>query len=263
MNCAEVEELRDLYVLGALTSQEADDVEEHVSDCPDCTARIARSWQGAQLLRQAVPERQPAASSRRLLREALENEPSTRVRPPDAGGRPGFWQSWRPLQLAAVVAFLPLAASVWLSTQVLTLQRDLQSNRVALVNSWQTGQHAADVLGKAIERGGTLTSLAGTEMAPAASGRFYYMPDERDGVLVVNGLPRLDPGQVYQLWLVSDQGRASGGTFYLEDDGAGMLVVTSPMTLGSVQSLGITIEPRGGSPSPAGSRYMWGTLKSA
>ncbi|MBI4213883.1 MAG: anti-sigma factor [Chloroflexi bacterium] len=264
MNCPEIEELRDLYVLGALTSDEAEAVEEHVSDCQDCRARIAVSWRAAQMLRQAVPERQPHPTRRRLLKEALDGESGSEpplARPP--GRSPAFFPTWRPLQLAAAVALVPLVASVWLSTQVLGLQRELQQNRTALERSWEIGQHAAEILGKAIEQGGAMTSLVGTEMAPAASGSFYYMPGDRDAVLVVSGLPQLEPGKVYQLWLQADQERVSGGTFYLEDDGAGMLVVKSPMPLASVQTLGITIEPRGGSTSPAGSRYMWGTLKNA
>ncbi len=264
MNCAEVEDLRDLYVLGALPPDEADEVEDHVSSCEECTVRIATSWQSAQLLRHAVPGRQPAPTGRRLLLDSLDSEPSPRaLAAPAAVRRPAGSRYWKPVQLAAAFALIPLIASVWLSAQVLGLQRELQSNRVALERSWQTGQHAAGILGRAVEHGGAMTSLVGTEMAPAASGAFYYMPGDRDAVLVVNGLPQLEPGKVYQLWLVSDQERMSGGTFYLEDDGAGMLVVSAPAPMNKVQSLGITIEPRGGSTVPAGSRFMWGTLKNA
>ena len=258
MNCAEVEQLRDLFVLGALESDEAEAVEEHVSECADCTARIAISWQAVQLLRLTVPTRQPEPTGRRHLREALGPEAPRAI----AHRAPTFWRSWRPLQMAAIVAVLPLLSSLWLASQVLALQQQMQANQVALERSWQTGQHATEVMGKAIEHGGAVTTLIGTEMAPAASGSFYYMPGDRDAVLVVAGLPKPEPGHVYQLWLVSGQERMNGGTFYLEDDGAGMLVVKSPAPLANVQSLGITVEPRGGSTTPAGRRYMWGTIKS-
>ncbi|MSQ23246.1 MAG: hypothetical protein EXR58_01645 [Chloroflexi bacterium] len=259
MICADVEELRDLYVLGALSTEEGDAVEEHVSECADCTRRIAISWRAAQLLRQAVPGRLPAPTARRQLFDALGRDQSL----VDFSAVPRSTRPtspWRNLQLAAAIAVAPLIACVWLASQVLALQGQVHSTQTALERSWQTGQHAAEVMGKAIERGGAMTSLIGTEMAPTAAGSLYYMPGDKEAVLVVTGLPPLQPGQVYQVWLNSGRERVSGGTFYLEEDGASMFVVKAPTPLAGIQSLGITNEPRGGSLNPAGQRYMWGEM---
>lgn len=87
------------------------------------------------------------------------------------------------------------------------------------------------------------------------------MPGERAGVLMVSGLPKLNKGEVYQLWLLSGSETVNGGTFYCEPDGSGMLVVKAPMPLLSVEGLRITVEPHGGSASPAGDRYMWGRME--
>ena len=53
----------------------------------------------------------------------------------------------------------------------------------------------------------------------------------------------------------------SGGMFYLEEDGRGMLVIKAPMALDSVDQMRVTIEPRGGSGEPRGSPYLWARIK--
>lgn len=295
MNCADVEELRDLYALGALGPEEAEGVEEHMAGCAECSQRIAGSWRAAQLLRHAVPAREPRASARLRMIDAAVRDPTEsaasipvtglgfggdsrvsaaplaaapgRVTPSAAApGRPRlrFSGGWGNLRWAAATALVPLLVSAWLANQVVVLQGQVQRNERALVQSWQNAQHAAEVMGKAIEGDGTMATLTGTEMAPTANGTLYYLPGERDSVLVVAGLPQLEPGRVYQLWLVrEDEERRSGGTFYLEEDGRGMLVVKSPWNMRVVRSVRVTNEPRGGSAEPQGKGYMWANLEGA
>ena len=116
-------------------------------------------------------------------------------------------------------------------------------------------------MAKAIQRGGDMVRVEGAEMAPAASGMLYYARNENQGVLVVRELPQLPQDQVLQCWLMSGEKRMSGGTFYREEDGRGILVVKSPMALDSVDGIRVTSEPRGGSSEPRGSPYLWARIK--
>jgi anti-sigma-K factor RskA len=263
MNCAEVEDLRDLFVLGTLTADEADAVEEHLIDCRECRSRIDESWQAAQVLRRAVGQHDPSPAVRAALFEAigreLEEERKITLLPARAPRR--VHVPWRAARAAAIAASVPLLVSGWLVVQVLNLQNQVATAERARTQTLQTGFTAMEVLGKAVEHGGGMASLRGTDMAPTASGTFYFMPGEREAVLMVSGLPKLTKGQVYQLWLVHGDETMTGGTFYCEPDGSGMLVVKAPMPVTAVDALRITAEPHGGSAAPAGDRYLWGTME--
>jgi hypothetical protein len=69
-------------------------------------------------------------------------------------------------------------------------------------------------------------------------------------MLYAKEFPQLQPDQVYQLWLTDNGERESGGLFTVDQNGTGVLVfpVTRPMD--SLDSMGITPEPAGGSPGP-------------
>jgi hypothetical protein len=268
MTCAEVEELIELYVIGALPEQEGREVATHLDDCPGCRALEERAREVAQVLWLGVEQMEPypALRSRVLALVRGRAEPVPLVvssEPPPSRLRALL--SWltpaQPVRIAAAIAAIPLVLSAWLAFQVMELRSEVQSTETALVSSWNTSQAAADIMGKAMERGGAMVSLDGTAMAPDASGMLYYMPAEQDAVLVVRGLPELSRGHVYQCWLMTGERRMNAGTFYRESDGRGILVVKSPMAIDAVEAVGITEEPHGGSVEPQGERYMWGRVR--
>jgi anti-sigma-K factor RskA len=265
MTCAEVEELIELYVIGALPPEEAREVALHLDSCTGCRDLERHAAEVAQVLRLGVVQVEPSPTLRTRVAAAVRATP---VASRGASGRRSPWRviaDWvvpgHPVRLVATLAIAPLLLSGWLAFQVMQLRSAMESTETALINSWETSQEAAAIMGKAMERGGSMVSLQGMEMSPEASGMLYYMPSENEGVLVVRGLPGLNKGNVYQCWLVSGERRVSGGTFYPEGDGRALLVVKSPMPLESVDAVGVTQERHGGSPEPAGQRYVWGRLR--
>ncbi len=72
---------------------------------------------------------------------------------------------------------------------------------------------------------------------------------EKDaGVLVMNNVPPPQPGTVYQMWLVSDEGPESAGTM----DAKAVAPSTTAVLpdLGDSQTLAFTVEPGSGSAEP-------------
>jgi anti-sigma-K factor RskA len=57
---------------------------------------------------------------------------------------------------------------------------------------------------------------------------------------------------VYQVWLIDDSGPKSAGILSVDENGQGVLIVTSDSPIGSFSTLGISIEPAGGSQQPTG-----------
>jgi anti-sigma-K factor RskA len=105
-----------------------------------------------------------------------------------------------------------------------------------------------------------VVNLAGTEFAPDASGIIVISQDGEHGTLVVDDLPDLGPEQQYQLWLIQDGERTSGGVFSVKQGGYAAKVIYAPHPLVDYGSFGVTIEPTGGSPGPTGEKVLGGNL---
>jgi anti-sigma-K factor RskA len=97
-------------------------------------------------------------------------------------------------------------------------------------------------------------------MAPEATGLLVISVDGEHGTLVVDGLASLEPSWQYQLWLIQDGQRTSGGVFSVSHEGYGSLWISSPQPLSSYSAFGVTIEPEGGSPGPTGDKVLGNTL---
>jgi anti-sigma-K factor RskA len=95
-------------------------------------------------------------------------------------------------------------------------------------------------------------SLKGTSARPQAQGELIADPNSQSAVLVVNGLADLEQGKTYQVWLIDSSGPVSVGLLAVDANGQGFLIITSETAIGSFNSLGISVEPEGGSPQPSG-----------
>jgi anti-sigma-K factor RskA len=104
----------------------------------------------------------------------------------------------------------------------------------------------------------TIVTLTGTNLALQASGVMVISADGLYGTLVVDDLPLLNENQQYQLWLIQDGTRVSGGVFSVDTEGYASFVVSSPKPLTGYSSFDVTVEPAGGSPSPTGESVLGG-----
>jgi anti-sigma-K factor RskA len=102
--------------------------------------------------------------------------------------------------------------------------------------------------------------LTGTGESPQAYGTIVIDSDDNRGVLAVRGLKPLGASNAYQLWIVRQAERRSGGVFTVSSDGYGSLQVTVPAGFTGFTGFGISIEPAGGSTSPTGARVMSGRI---
>ena len=112
------------------------------------------------------------------------------------------------------------------------------------------------------ESGGYMqvVQLEGTSLAPQTSGYVMVFKNQNYGSLAVTHAPLLDEDQQYQIWLIQDGVRISGGVFSVNADGYGNLMVAANQPLDSFDSFGITIEPLGGSAQPTGEKVLGGKL---
>jgi anti-sigma-K factor RskA len=226
------------FALGCLDASEENQVIEHLAGCEQCQTELKRyDWVVAELPMAMKMSDPPAELKSRILTKARQASPP-------AAQKSSAWSRF--------LHSLRHSAPVWgMASLVLVLVLAV-SNLVL----WQRlGQVQGD--GQGVMR---TVVLEGTDFTPDATGRVIISRDGRRGVVVVDGLPKLDESQEYQLWLMKDGERDSGGVFSVGSSGYGWVYVRSPDPLASYQTAGITIEPAGGSPGPTGEKVLGGNL---
>ena len=106
-------------------------------------------------------------------------------------------------------------------------------------------------------------SLSPTELAPEASGEVRL--EAGDGNvrvdLDVSGLPRLRPGEYYELWFVEGEERISGGGFTVNDKGEAAVTMNAPRAANRYPAVGITRETSPGDPRPSPTKVLGGDLR--
>ena len=228
------------YALGSLDEGEAVRVSEHLAHCPACQADLRPYLAVAGQLALATPEVAPPTRVKQQLMRRIDRRRAV----PEPPSRPSWWQ-----QLASLFR---RSAPAWALASLILIVALTASN----LWLWQR------VDGGGEGRAGHMqvVALVPTDAAPGAAGKLVISMGGEYGTLVVDGLSPLDAGHQYQLWLIRDGQRTSGGVFSVNQHGYGVLEISAPEPLASYPSFGITVEPAGGSPGPTGDKVLGGSL---
>jgi anti-sigma-K factor RskA len=106
------------------------------------------------------------------------------------------------------------------------------------------------VLAALVSSEGERYTMNAAQEGSQALAEVAWLFDKNVAVLRASGFPALEAGKVYQLWLIRNGERTSGGTFVVDEQGTGTFVFTPPESLDNFEGMGITPEPAGGSPGP-------------
>ncbi len=231
------------YALGILPDDEREGVAQHMARCLRCQAELRAYQHILDQLPQTVPQRTPPPELRARLLQAATRAPEPLPFRAPARPNPFAWLL-RPMPaLVGVVGLVLIVALAGLN--VVLLQ---QAQRPAATTPAPVA--ATDF------RMVRLTS----PNVNGGTGLLVISDNGAYGTLVVDGLMPLASNQQYQIWLIKNGVRTSGGVFSVESTGYGMLEIEAPLPLIQYQSFGITIEPYGGSPGPTGEKVLGGSL---
>ena len=274
------------HALGATDSDEAAAIEELIGRDPAAAAEFAayRPLRNA-LLYGAQPVLPPPALEARL--RAATQPPLAPVvfaqtqRAPAAASAarrpvaPQGWRRWfapatRPAwALAGAALALLVVTNLWWGLQARQLRvaqieaERMQASAAAARAAAEAEIAEYDSMIAALAMGQAETAmLPAGGAAPSADthAMVIWKPGESSGMVMAEGFPPLKPGEVYQVWLLHGEDRMSGGMFYVDDKGSGMVMFESPMPLESLDGVGITMEPAGGSAAPTSDPVVRGTI---
>lgn len=243
--CAAVEALVPAYSLGATDTEERMLVQAQLAACPKAIAELADYTALADALLYSAPPVQAPAHLANRLQMAL--------RQPERAPEPITW--WTKLrhilwqgpynQLAATAVILLL---LLLNVYAITQNRKLQANATQLTSKQDQLNRALLVLLET-EKMSELTLPPAQENSEAHAD-VLWNAEAGVAVLYARSFPVIPPDKAYQLWLLRDGKRASGGLFTVDPNGAGLLIFPVTQPLDTLQAMGITTEPVQGSPGP-------------
>jgi len=225
------------YVLDILTDAEASQVAEHLAGCQACREEFLRLKQVADEIPLALVQTAPPARVKDALMGSIQ---AHKIKPIPAS-RSTSWQ-----KLADILRLRLPALGVAL-IMVLALGNLLLWQQLKLSNSQTTSPMR-------------VLALANTNNAPQALGTLVVGQSGDYGSLVVDHLQTLDNAHQYQVWLNRDGERISAGTFSVNHEGYASLELKAPIPLILYDTIGITVEPTGGSPGPTGIKVLGGDI---
>ena len=231
--------LSGVYALDAVDGLERDRFEHHLRRCRPCDNEVRGLADTATELGMAAALPPPPGIKERVLAATSVTRQLPPVvdhpgRTPRRTSRQALRPSWTP-RLAAAVAVVSLAVAVALGAVGLRTRHELDSARaqdqaIAAVLAAPDAQ----IRSRATTDGGTATVVMSRV--------------ERKIVFTTAGLPRLPAGKVYELWLMGPpQTRRAG---LLPTPAAGKTSPVLASGLASGDSVGVTVEPAGGTSRP-------------
>lgn len=232
-----VSDLLAAYALRCLDEDETMQVVAHLAECAQCREELEAFQTVTDQLALAVPDVQPSPDLKgRILGRIQTEAPPKKERLRAESWWRQFVASFRPFvpawNIASAVAILLLTFS-----SVVFWQRGSNFDQRYLTQDFQ---HVV---------------LKCTHIVPEAGGQVLVSKDGEIGTLAVAHLPVLGADQIYQVWLIRDGQRSSGGMFTVNQQGYGMLTIDAAESLLNCE-ISITVEPREGSSKPSGDTVL-------
>jgi anti-sigma-K factor RskA len=248
--CDEVEALIPAYSLGATDADETAFVQAHLAECPQSVHTLAGYTILAMNLLHNTPAVQPPPHLLRRLAQVLGQAGGSRLAAPGPSPR-GWFQQWRWASMWAAAATTALLLLVLLNLywvyQLVTLRQAYDT----LVSERARQQEEENTVYLLLASDGRQSiELPSAQENSQAGAEVLWDPELNMAMLYAKDFPQLQPDQVYQLWLTKNGERQSGGLFNVDQNGIGVLVFPITRPLDSLDSMGITPEPAGGSPGP-------------
>ena len=228
------DDLKDAYVLGALSDEERATVEAYLALHPERQAEIDDLSGVAGLLALAPPEHEPPADLRRRLMEVVGSEATA---PEPTGPPASSWFGWLgdfrnvALGAAALLVVGLLSWNVLLQGDVRDLRGEVEEARTADQDQSQEAR---------------VIELGGTWAEQGASAEVTTLEDER-AILVVEDMPSMPENRTGQVWVIHDDKPQPSGLLAPSGD-----TVAAPITasLKGADAIAVTVEPAGGSDQP-------------
>jgi anti-sigma-K factor RskA len=227
------------YVLGDLSPEEAEQLQQLLATHPDLAMEIHQLQEVLAVMPYGLPEALPSERVRSQMLQIVQQESRSTV------------QDVRPRNAIVPRRFraAALAGGSIAAVLALTLGFNNYHLRQQLTATQAQVAHQKDLIAMLQQPQTRLVSLKGMDTMVQSSGNAVITPGQAGTVLVLQDLPALPPGKSYQLWAIADGRKIACGNF--TSNPQGRVVIKLPIaatTADQLTGLAVTIET---SPTPA------------
>lgn len=246
------------YVLGLASPSESAEFERLCAEYPELVAARKKFEDGLEKHASTHAVQPPVGVKVKVL-EAIGDTASSGARAHVSSNPPNIVtmqnetkkgsSGW--LRFVAAASVVLLIGLAWFSYQFYTQNAELQKSNTALQDKLNSTQGTLDkILDETREAvknpNTTVVNMVGTKIAPKSSANIYWDSANSSVYLVVKNMPQLPNDKQYQLWALIDGKPKDLGVFDATDD----KVILKMNNTKQAQAFAITIEKKGGSPSP-------------
>jgi len=224
------------YALGAVDDAELADFEAHLAHSQQARDEVTELMDTAVLLGLAVESVQPSAGLKQSILDQLDAHPQQPVA--EAAASPALAKARARWFTRPATALAAVAAAIALFVAGSVITTSLQQNSFA--------QQQADAM--AAISGADDAQRATIDLADGGTATLVWSNELLSSALIVDGLAPLPADRTYELWYINDAGARSAGTFGVAGSGSTWRVLDGAMHAGD--TVGVTVEPRGGSQTP-------------
>jgi hypothetical protein len=259
MDCETAREHLDAWALGTLDVYEGRQLESHLDECAECARLADDALAHAALIGLAVPRHAASAT--------LKARVMASARALSDIGRAGVSRWWR--SAAATAAVVAIGAVAYGIVMQVRLDAAHDDNRLLAAGATAQARELSEaktqvvalvsvqedlderiktqsaVLDVTLQPDAEWTALQGTSIAPGAIGQCVWSKTQALGAFIANNLPAPPEGTAYTMWLVYENGWINGGSFEVDEDGRGQLIlhrVWGNRSAGQLLGFAVTIE---------------------
>jgi anti-sigma-K factor RskA len=247
VNHSDYEELAAGFALGALEPDEEQAFQRHLEGCPACKTSVREFEELTSSLAYSTPQVEPPAS----LRAAIRRKTGLTLRR-RAARMVGSWRGGRVMVRAVAAAGVLALFALLLWNLALRDQHELDRARVAALEA---------AVRTVNDRAASRVTLSGLAADDGAQATVLASSGQDRGVLVVEGLPQLPAGRVYELWSLprGDASQATRAAVFRFRDQPGVRAVQFSVNITPTTGFAITEEPGpAGSPRPTSDPVLSG-----
>jgi len=233
------ENLSGSYALNGLDADETAEFEKHLLASDETRNEVTELTDTAVLLGLSVAPVAPSAGLKASIMDQLDAHPQL---PRDEAASPASVAPSGPAEARAQARWFHRPALRLISSAA-AIALILGAGAAATIVSQVRHESAMATISSASD-----VQQASVDLPDGAAATLVWSGELGQSALIVDSMTPPPHGHVYELWYINDSGARPAGTFTVDAAGTTWQVLDGSMSAGD--TVGVTVEPRGGSPVP-------------
>jgi anti-sigma-K factor RskA len=247
--------LLELYVMGQTNADETQLVQTMVAQHPQIADELKAIEIAMESYAQAHAIKPSATVKEKVFNQIHNNE--TKIVPIVTAPVKSISSTWKMAAAASVVLLIGSAIfNGIMYNKFNTAKNELVETKQQLDNAKAVNEEMANSMKVVQNKNAVNVKLDGLQAAPNAVAKIYWVKNTNDVYVDPSNLPDAPQGMEYQLWAIVDGQPVDGGMINSQKKTS----IQKMKSFGRAEAFAITLETKGGNPTPKGTMYVMGKL---